>query len=250
MKSMSPFRCAMALAAVLVGGAMSPSPAMAQIYIMESTVAAVRVGSALDMGAALSVPAGNHIRAVLPSGKTQTIKGPYNGTVADLAKGQPINDGVMAWIQSVLRTGGATEATTGATRSIGRPPPERPRAAFSWSAIPAADGTVCIEKGAKLQLVRAASANAERAVIVDAGNAQQAVAQWEAGSDTADWPADMAPRPDAIYYVLVPDRPRRQITLRVLEKLPAEDNILVELHRLGCSSQFAAWVGAKLAAGR
>ena len=173
---------------------------------MESTVAAIRVGSALDMGAAISIPAGSHIRAVLPSGKTQTIKGPYTGTVADLAKGQPINEGVTAWIKNILKTGGATESTPGATRSIARPP-ETPRAAFSWSTIPVADGTVCVEKGAKLRLVRVASAKLRSASpFVDSGNGQQAEAQWEAGSDTADWPSGVAPRADVTYYVLVPDR--------------------------------------------
>jgi len=119
---------------------------------MESTAATIRVGSTLGMSAAISIPAGSHIRAVLPSGKTQTIKGPYNGTVADLAKGQPVNEGVTAWIKNILATGGATQATPGATRGIARPA-DKPRAAFSWFAILVADGTVCVEKGAKLQLV-------------------------------------------------------------------------------------------------
>ena len=34
----------------------------------------------------------------------------------------------MAWLQNILKTGGATEATPGATRSIGREAP-KPRAA-------------------------------------------------------------------------------------------------------------------------
>jgi len=137
---MSAARYAVVLAGLLIAGTAASAPAAAQIYVMESTVAAVRVGSAIDMGDTLSIPAGGHIRAVLPSGKTQTIKGPYTGSVADLAKGQPVNEGVAAWIKNVLKTGGATESTAGATRSIARPP-ERPVPAFSWSAIPLADGS-------------------------------------------------------------------------------------------------------------
>ncbi len=247
---MSLFRCVMALAAALVAGATNASSAAAQLYVMESTVAAIRVGSAFDMNATIALPAGSYIRAVLPSGKTQTIKGPYTGTVADLAKGQPINEGVTAWIKNVLRTGGATESTPGATRSIARPP-ERPVAAFSWSAIPLADGTVCTEKGAKLQLVRAGAAKpADRATVVDSGNGQQADTQWAEGAEGADWPAGLAPRADATYYVLLPDRPRRQITLRVLDRLPDDDDVLAELQRRGCSVQFAAWVRGKLAAAK
>ena len=249
MKSMSPLRCAIALAAVLAAAAIGPSPAAAQMYIMESTAPSIRVGSALDMETAIVLPAGSHIRAVLPSGKTQTIKGPYRGTVADLAKGQPINEGVTAWLRNILKTGGSTETTPGLTRSVARPA-SRPRAAFSWSAIPLADGTVCVEKGAKVQLIRPPSSAAERASVVDAGSGQQAEAQWEAGSEAADWPAGMAPRADVTYYVLVSGRPRRQITMRVLDRLPAEDDVLAELQRLGCRGQFEAWVRGKLGPGK
>jgi hypothetical protein len=242
------FRCALMLMVGLIGGALSATAAAAQIYVMESTVAAIRVGSALDLRAAISIPAGGHIRAVLPSGKTQTIKGPYEGTVADLAKGQPINEGVLAWIKDLVRTGGATQTTPGATRSIGRPA-DKPRAAFSWSAIPVANGTVCVEKGASLTLIRVASPNAERATMIDAANGKQAELQWEQGSDTAAWPASLIPRNEGTYEVLAAGRPRRQITVRVLDQLPPEDNLLIELNRLGCSSQFEAWVRGKLAAG-
>ena len=61
----------------------------------------------------------------MPSGKTQTIKGPYSGPAGDLAKGQKPNEGVIAWIKNLLQTGGSTESTPGATRSMR--PAEPPR---------------------------------------------------------------------------------------------------------------------------
>jgi hypothetical protein len=247
--SMLAFRCALMLLVGLLGGALSATAAAAQIYVMESTVPAIRVGSALDLSAAVSIPAGSHIRAVLPSGKTQTIKGPYEGTVADLAKGQPVNEGVLVSLKNLLRTGGATQNTAGATRSITRPADKPSRAAFSWSAIPVANGTVCVEKGAKLALIRPASPNAERATIVDPAGNNQAALQWEPGSDTAAWPPTLTLRNDGTYDVLSAGREPRRITLRVLDQLPSEDNLLIELNRLGCSSQFEAWVRGKLAVG-
>jgi hypothetical protein len=247
--SMLAFRWALMLLAGLLAGALNATAAAAQIYVMESTVAAIRVGSALELSAAISIPAGGHIRAVLPSGKTQTIKGPYEGTLADLAKGQPVNQGVLASLKDLLRTGGATQTTTGATRSIARPADKPPRVAFSWSAIPVADGTVCVEKGAKLALIRSASPNAERITMIDAANGERAELQWQPGSDTAAWPANLTQRNDGTYDVLSDGRPRRQITLRVLDRLPSEDNLLIELNRLGCRSQFEAWVRGKLTAG-
>ena len=56
---MLPVRYVMALAAMLIAGAAISFPAAAQIYVMESTVSAVRVGSAIDMGETLTIPAGS-----------------------------------------------------------------------------------------------------------------------------------------------------------------------------------------------
>jgi len=43
-------------------------------------------------------------------------------------------------------------------------------------------------------------------------------------------------------------RPRRQVTLEVLDTLPSEDDVLAELHKRGCRHQFEAFVRDKLAA--
>ena len=91
--------------------------------------------------------------------------------------------------------------------------------------------------------------SAERATLIDATTGKQAELQWEPGSDTAAWPATLTLRNDGTYDVLLAGREPRQITLRVLDRLPSEDNLLIELNRLGCSSQFDAWVRGKLAAG-
>ena len=130
--------------------------AQGQVYVLESTATNVKVGTAFAMSDRITVPAGASVRVVMPSGKTQMIKGPYSGVAADLAKGQKANDGVVAWIKNLVQTGGSNEKTPGATRSARAP--EQP-AAFSWTAIPVtANSTICVEKGAKLQLRRAAIA--------------------------------------------------------------------------------------------
>ena len=169
-------------------------PARADLHVIESTVPAIAAGRQLSDHDTITVPAGTHIRVVLPSGKTQTVKGPFTGKVADLSKGQPRNEGVLAWLKGLLDTGGATETTAGATRSIGREMP-RARVGFSWSAVPVTiDGSVCVAKGAALQLVRAASASPERVTVIDTASGQRGEAQWQAGSDAAAWPANLAPR--------------------------------------------------------
>jgi hypothetical protein len=219
--------------------------AAADIYVMESSVPGMRVGARLASAETLSVPSGTYVRAVLPSGKTQTIRGPFSGKVADLTKGMESNESLMVPVRKILETGGATETTAGGTRSVARV--GRPRT-FSLTEIPAwVTGKVCVLKGGSAMLVRQSSAGAERAMLVDAKSFERAQVTWESGSATVAWPASLKLAPDATYQVLVPDRESRDITVRVLDKAPADDDMLVELHKLGCSYQLESWLRERMA---
>lgn len=235
--------------AVVLGAAFgAPAPARADIFVIESNEPSIKVGARLGDKDKLTLGSGTRIRAVLPSGKTQTIKGPYDGAVADVTKGQPVNEGVLSWLRSLMQTGGATETTTGATRSVRR---DVKPTDFSWSAISvAADGDVCIDANAKLQLIRATSGRAERLIVVDIANASQAETQWETGKNLAPWPEGLAARPDATYYLMVPDRPRRQVTLRVIDQLPADDDVLAVLYTRGCRAQFESYLRGRTVNGK
>jgi hypothetical protein len=235
------------LATVMVAILPRPQAALADVYVLESTTMTINAGSRLAASDTITIPKDSFIRAVLPSGKTQTIKGPYNGSVADLDKGQPHNDGVLSWIRNILETGGSKEVTPGATRSIRREP-AAVNMAFSWSNVPVtADAVVCVARNGKVQLLRAPSPRAERVTIVDTLSGARGEAQWEAGGDVAAWPVNLTPRADTTYYLLVPDRPQRQVRFRILEQLPADDDVLVVLQGEGCRSQFNAWVRERLA---
>jgi len=237
------------LTAFLLAAPLQTASAQGQVYVIESTTAAVKVGTAFALDDRITVPAGASIRIVMPSGKTQTIKGPYSDPVAGLATGQKANDGVMAWIKTLMQTGGSHERTPGATRSARAPGSP---ASFSWTAIPVAtDSTICVDKRAKLELRRSPSPRAERFIVVDMKTEQRAEVEFAAGSETAPWPAGVAPRPDGEYVFLAPEnRPRRQVTLRVLDSLPGEDDVLAELAARDCKHQFDAWVREKMAAGK
>ena len=224
--------------------------ARADLYVIESTVPSIKPRTRLLGDDKLTIPAGGSVRAVLPDGRTQTIKGPYDGPVSDLDKGAPRNEGVLGWLRTILQTGGATETTPGATRSITRPA-AAPRTGFSWTVVPVTlDGVnnICVPKGARLTLARPHSVRADHVTVVEAASSERGEAQWASGSDTTAWPRGLAMRPDATYYFLMPDKPRRQVTLRLLEKLPADSDVLTELYKLGCKYQFEAWVRATLAA--
>jgi hypothetical protein len=242
--------CVLALSAFLMVASGGTAQSQGQIYVLESTATTVKVGTAYAMGDRITIPAGGSVRVMMPSGKTQMIKGPYSGVAADLAKGQKPNDGVVAWIKTLMQTGGSHERTPGATRSA-RAPEQQP-VAFSWTAIPVtANSTICVEKGAKLQLRRAPSPNEDRVTVVDLVTAERGEVTFTAGSETAPWPAGVTPKPDRDYEILAPEnRPRRQLTLRVLDRLPGEDDILPELAARECKYQFDAWVKEKMAGGK
>lgn len=241
--------CVLALSALLMATGSGTLQAQGQVYVLESTATNMKVGTAFAMTDRITVPAGASVRVVMPSGKTQMIKGPYSGVAAELAKGQKTNDGVVAWIKNLVQTGGSSEKTPGATRSARAP--EQP-AGFSWTAIPVtADSTICVEKGAKLQLRRMPSPSADRITVVDLATSERGEAVFAAGSDTAQWPAGVTPKPDGDYTLLAPEnRPRRQLSLRVLDSLPSEDDILAELAARECKYQFDAWVKEKMAASK
>lgn len=209
-----------------------------RMYVIESSVSAVQVGKEFALSDTIAIPAGASIRAVMPSGKTQTIKGPYSGTVADLAKGQKLNERVLSWITTFFETGGARESTPGATRGV-LPPPSR----FSWSEVPVeSDGTVCVIRGQTLRLLRASFQATERITIVDVERSRKGDARWERGKKATAWPDKVEIRSNTTYTFLIPDRPPRQVTLRVLDQAPEDEDILAELAAQGCRQQFDDWM--------
>ena len=237
------------LTAILVAAGIRLAHAQGEVYVLESTAASVKAGTAYAMGDRITVPAGASIRAVMPSGKTQTIKGPYSGTAADLATGQKANDGVVAWIKNLMQTGGSNERTPGATRSARAP---EPPAAFSWTVVPATvNSTFASRRAPSCSWGARRRTSAERVTVVDLTTAQRGEVEFAAGSQTAPWPAGVALRSDGDYSLLAPDnRPRRQVTLRVLDSLPGEDDMLAVLAARDCKYQFDAWVKEKMAAGK
>lgn len=216
-------------------------PARAEIFVIESTTPALQAGSQLADDQRLSVPAGAHVRILLPSGKTQTVKGPYDGAIADIGKGKLDGSGMIAWLRGFLRTGGSSEATPGATRSLSAAP-ARPTA-FSWTDIATgSDSIVCVPRGQTPQLKRTLTAKADRVTIVDRDKSVRGEAEWATGSDSAGWPPGIAIRDGAIYDIVHPDRPKRMVTLRVLPVIPEEPDVLGTLHARGCRAQFEAWL--------
>ena len=200
------------------------------------------------MDDSIAIPPGGQIRAVLPSGKTQTIRGPFNGKVSDLAKGAQ-NEGVWAWMTNMLKTGGSTEITTGATRSVSRA--GKPRAVLVGGGADRGQRQhLRARRAPRCSLTRTSTTRIDRATLVDAASGERAEVMWEAGSQTTDWPASLKLR--AMAPTRSSSRTGRSAMspLRVVDKLPDEDDLLAELQTLGCKHQFDAWLRDKIVAAR
>jgi esterase/lipase superfamily enzyme len=113
----------LALVAAVIFSSHPPS-AQADVYVIESSVSDIKVGAHLNNDEVINIPAGASIRAVMPTGRTLTIRGPYAGNVGDLLKGEAQNEGLMAWMKTMLKAGGSIETTPGATKSVTRPRPK------------------------------------------------------------------------------------------------------------------------------
>ena len=232
-------------AALLAAAVMGPAVAIAhekQIFVLESTAPGVKAGKAYSANDMITVPAGASVRLVLPSGKTQTLKGPLSKTVLELGEGQETHGSVAAWLKNLLQTGGSQERTPGATRSA-RPRPAAPQ--FSWTDIPVgAEGTFCVQKSAQVRLHRTSSSTAERVTVADP-KGLRSEAEFKAGSETAPWPAALPA--SGPYTLTAGTGAGSKITINVLEKLPAEDDTLAELANRQCKYQFEAWVKQNVA---
>ena len=126
-----------------------------------------------------------------------------------------------------------------------------PHVSFSWTTIPVTwDGDICVERGAALRLARPGTARAEQVTVVDAVSKTQGHASWAAGQDATPWPAAVPPRADGTYLLMIPDRARREVKLRMLDRLPTDADILTVLRARNCKAQFQAWVRERMTAKR
>ena len=220
--------------------------ASADVLIVSSDAPALKPGQQVGDADRIEVPAGAKVRVLLPSGKTQLISGPASGTVKDIAKGGPMVEGVWAKAKDLLATGGADASRPGAVRGApaGGGLLEGGRADFAWNVVPTAvSGSVCVERGARLALARAGADKAATAMLIDtSANARSAVS-WPAQSALADWPAELAPRHDAVYQLTAGSARPVMITLRLLDRAQTQDDsALAALLEGGCRAQARAWL--------
>ncbi len=232
-----------ALVLATAGALFRPTgPTAADILVVSSSAPGLRPGMQIADSAQIEVPAGAKVRVLLPSGATLSLNGPTTRLVKDVTKGEPIVESVWAKAKELLVTGGVDQSRPGATRGItAAGPVDTPP--FSWNVIGAAStGNVCVERGARLVLVRPANSKADEITLIDTSNSARAQIVWPEGSAQVDWPATLTPNAATTYQLVAKGQASRQIRLRLLGKEEmSETAALATLLANDCRQQARAW---------
>lgn len=227
---------AIALAATWLGA----QPALADVIVLSAKGGGLKAGETLSDQASIDLPAGASAELLLPSGAMRAIKGPTKTTVSQLTKGEKADQGLFDKVAGLVNKPGATESQVGGMRSaaIGRPKP----LPFSWTGIPLdADGDWCVEKGASLTLVRPNPSRAERVTVVDVAATQRIEVTFEPGQTSRPWPEGLAAKTGS-YALILPDKPMRQIRMRLISPLPAREETVRVLHGQRCDAQLRTFL--------
>lgn len=236
-------------------------PASADVIVISSSAAAVKPGKVYTSGQSIEIPSGAKVRIMLPSGRTQELKGPLTVKAGDLGKGEATNESLWNDVKRLVATQKtASESTVGAVRSTapktsasetrGAAPKPATPPPFSWRRVPIdKGGDVCVEKGVGLELLRTAPGRPLSLTVVNIQSKARAPAEFAVGSATSAWPASVG-TDVGLYALVMPDGEKRDIRLRPIAPLPAADETLRVLHSQRCLVQVEAWLRGQMTASR
>jgi hypothetical protein len=233
----STLRLSLACAAALVW----MTAAQAEVIVLSAKGGSLKAGDTIADNATIDLPSGATIEVLLPTGAMRTLSGPSKTAVASLTKGEKPDAGLFSKVAELVGKTGGSESSVGAVRAAPATRATRPPA-FSWTAVPIeADGDWCVEKGSPLSLVRSAGERPLKVTLVDVAASQRTELTFDAGKADIPWPEAFAPKVGS-YAVLVPDRPMRQIRLRLIAPLPSREDTLRVLHGQRCEVQMRAFL--------
>ena len=232
------------------------SHATADVIVIGSSVPGLNAGTVLTDEKTIQLPAGERVRLMLPSGKTQSFSGPKQIRVSSLAGGgQKADQGLWDDVKRLAsQQKKPIESAVGAARSVAPPKPgaresrgQGPTShpAFSWRGVPVdADGSVCVEKGARLQLQRQRAGRTQVVSVAQMQSGKRAMAEFATGAVAAPWPQGLQAEA-GFYIVSLSGAPIRQINLVSLPRLPSSDETLRVLYAHGCRAQMATWLSSQ-----
>lgn len=220
---------------------------LADIIILTSNAPKLKSGQTLPDNASLNIPAGKKVQLILPSGKTKTLKGPFNGNVAAISKGDKSDAGLFKKLMDVVKKSGRDDSGFAAVRRVGRPTSSG-QDIFSWTAIPAdATGTYCVAEGEQLELLRPRNISIKMLKLHNPDTAQSATITWNTGQKSVLWPDDLLPKDKSRISFQLANLPERSVNFRVVENEARNINeILRTLYKRGCRKQLETWLHTRL----
>ncbi len=221
--------------------------AYADIIILSSGAPGLKSGQILKDNSRLKIPAGKSVQLILPSGATKTLKGPFDGNLSKISKGEKSDAGLFKRLVDVVKNNRKDDSGFAAVRRVGRPSAMRPPE-FSWTSIPAeTTGTFCFAEGEQLILLRPRNLTQNKMTLRHTASDKSVTVSWGEGQKTALWPDRLHPTDKSSYGFLLTDRTERTVNFRMVERaMLGGDDILRTLHRRGCQKQLVTWLRQRL----
>ncbi len=211
--------------------ASSGSAAADQAIVVAATAPGLTIGQVIEDGAAVRMPEGANALFLFSSGRTVTVKGPYEGPLDRLSGGkEPQNRltglfGAERFAQNEL----------GAARNVG---PPKGRSADELPAIDASiPGVWCVRAGHAPHIQRPADPAFDPAVLKPAAG-KPATISWDAAATTQPWPSALPLNDGAEIQVRSRDQSHsHSLVMRVVEDSGDPGLLAVALVRAGCRRQ-------------
>jgi hypothetical protein len=203
-----------------------------QAIVVAATAPGLTIGQVIEDGVAVRMPEGANALFLFSSGRTVTVKGPYEGPLDRLSGGkEPQNRltglfGAERFAQNEL----------GAARNVG--PPKGRSSADELPAIDASiPGVWCARPGQQPHIQRPADPAFDTAVLKPAAG-KSATISWDAAATTQPWPATLPLNDGAEIQVLSRDQSRSHgLVIRIVEDGGDPGLLAVALVRAGCRRQ-------------
>jgi hypothetical protein len=218
---------AFALSLVVVGRA-----AADQAIVVAATAPGLTIGQVIEDGATIRMPEGANALFLFSSGRTVTVKGPYEGPLDRLSGGkEPRNR-----LTGLFGTERFAQNELGAARNVG--PPKGPSPADELPAVDASvPGFWCVRAGHQPHIRRPADPAFDTAVLKPA-TGKPATISWDAAAATQPWPATLPLNDGAEIQVLSRDQSHgHSLVIRVVEDGGDPGLLAVALIRAGCQRQ-------------
>ncbi len=213
------------------------------VVVSDSAEIGFARGTEIADGAALRVPEGKTLSLIDARGKGMTIRGPYDGKLANGAAGAPADPSVLASLHLILVN--RIDNAAGAVRAAGEKPtpPDARLIELSDSA------TFCVAPGEKPELWRPAPRPHATLTLTRLSNGARGDVDWPASQATASWP-DAVPIVDGeSYQALLPGalvRPR--LTIKLVPFGEPSIAAAQQLSQAGCRTQAVTMLEAIAAA--